>query len=54
MAIGGNAKTAMLTPRKSLSAVGDSAKITPAAMAMTLPMTKPAPEAASVAQICLG
>jgi hypothetical protein len=54
IAMGGRAKTAMFTPRNSLSATGESAKMTPAAMATRFPMTKPAPDAASVAQIWRG
>ena len=54
MAIGGSAKSAILTPRPRRAAAGNSAKTAPAAMASRLPMRKPRPAPSSVAQICGG
>lgn len=45
MAMGGKAKSAILTPRKSRRAMGITASQMPAATAMALPIRNPAVEA---------
>ncbi|ESW59314.1 MAG: hypothetical protein Q27BPR15_18235 [Rhodobacter sp. CACIA14H1] len=54
MAIGGSVKIAMFTPRDRRSATGERTKTNPASTASTLPITKPAPDAARVAVTCAG
>ena len=54
MAIGGSAKRATLMPRASLALTGTRVKSRAAAIAIRLPMAKPAKAAWSVAQTCRG